>query len=267
MAKNAKILQFPKGDMAENGNDERRASSGTNNSSPRTKRRGSDSKKVAPSSKKTNSNSRNASSSSLKSDRQRKRKANKADNLYNSMYAGADKKSTPSNAEPRAAVYTGKMGAKQKQSSRMQAKKNPIIVDGAIGFASFFTTIVASRFARNLCLVLIVLVFVFSTLHKPAAEYYESVQINERAKIEYADLKSRNAHQKSNLEFYETEAGMEQIARQDLGMIKEGEKIGRVSGVSKEESDPVEGGAVRAESIEATEHWFSPLLNFLFGEN
>ena len=202
---------------------------------------------------------------SRREERKRARAKGKAERAYQKRYGKQDAAAAAESAEgaPRAAVYKGEMGKKQRKSMRMQgaAASEP-----AQRRARSTAKSPHSRLAVSLT-VAACLVFSCAFLYPTARQYYQQVRENDRLEAEYEALVERNETIESEIEQLETDSGVEQAAREELGWVMEGETAATVEGL--DESDDEEESQIQANivsgDVEMPETWYSPVLDVLFG--
>lgn len=189
---------------------------------------------------------------------------NKADRAFNKQFGGADKAPAASEAGPRAAVYKGQMGSKQRQAVRMQnsgsssSKGFNFSLSGLINMKSSPVFMVLSA-------VVACLVFTCVFLYPTAQLYYQEVRENARLEAEYAAIEQRNESLDETVSALQTDAGVEDAARQNYGWIYEGEQTATVAGLNIDEDEDSFIARVVSGSVEAPETWYSPFLDTLFG--
>lgn len=187
-----------------------------------------------------------------------KRKADK-------MFGAAD---APASGEsgPRAAVYKGEMGASQRRASRMQGAAADEDQGKRRRRSLRFGFGPKLRIAAAMvgCLALMC---VF--LYQPAQQYYSAMRHNAALEAEYTALQQRDEALQDSVDSLSTEAGMEDLAREQLDWVKSGEVAVSVSGLEAD-SDSTSSSIppnVATGSIEPPDTWYSGILDPLFGVN
>ena len=164
---------------------------------------------------------------------------------------------------PRAALYKGEMGSNQRRASRMQDSADDA-EQGKRRAKKGFTFGPRMRIAAAVvgCLVL---VCVF--LYQPAQNYYQSMRERDALAIEYSALQQRGEALQDSVDALSTEEGMEDLAHEQYGLVKQGETAVNVSGVSESSTDatPEIPPNVAADSIDPPDTWYSGILDPLFG--
>ncbi|MEE0845730.1 MAG: septum formation initiator family protein [Eggerthellaceae bacterium] len=187
-----------------------------------------------------------------------KRKADK-------MFGAAD---APASGEsgPRAAVYKGEMGASQRRASRMQGAAADEDQGKRRRRSLRFGFGPKLRIAAAMvgCLALMC---VF--LYQPAQQYYSAMRHNAALEAEYTALQQRDEALQDSVDSLSTEAGMEDLAREQLDWVKSGEVAVSASGLEAD-SDSTSSSIppnVATGSIEPPDTWYSGILDPLFGVN
>lgn len=201
---------------------------------------------------------------SRSAERRRERTKERADRAYFRQYE-AGKGADGASGGPRAAVYKGEMGASHKRSSRMQqaasdsggrsrtrrmsAEKGPFFTRAPfMGFA-----------AAAFCLV-----FAVAFLYGPAQQLYMDIRERDRLTAEYEAVVQRNEAIGQQVSALQTDAGVEDVARTQLGWVREGEHAVSVSGLDPQKESDFRGNIV-SEDIELPDTWYSGVLDPLFG--
>lgn len=203
-------------------------------------------------------------------ERKQAREKSKAERKYKKQYGKADAAAQAQDADegPRAAVYKGEMGAKQRRATRMQSKENPQLSAQRTAAAP------KKRHTKLAVTLTVVACLVFSCvfLYPTAQTYYQALREQDQLEAEYAALVERNEALESELDLLSTDSGVEQVAREELGWVMEGEVSGTVVGLDDDESDDEEDEEestilvnISSGSVEMPETWYSPVLDVIFG--
>ncbi len=210
--------------------------------------------------------------------KKRARKRAKAERAFNKNYGGdgmgasskASAQGAGDQAGPRAAVYKGEMGSKQKKSTKMQSKGTAgSLVKGLGARISTMNATAAKRvqFSRKLKGALtgvLVIAIAGVMLYGPAQEYYKQMRETDRLYAEYEAVSHRTDTLQTTIDSLQTEEGIEDKARTDLGYVKRDEQAASVKGITvvddREFSSNIAPG-----SIPAPETWYSPFLDPFFG--
>ena len=201
---------------------------------------------------------------SRRAEKRRERTKERADRAYFRQYE-AGKGSEPTGG-PRAAVYKGEMGSTHKRSSRMQqqATTAPSSRRGRRGRAADGTPFYGRAWFMGLAATVLCLVFGVVTLYGPAQQLYVDIREKDRLAAEYAAVVERNEHIDSQVQALETDEGIEDMARTQLGWVRKGEHAVSVSGLDPK--DPAEfRGNIVSEDIPLPDTWYSGILDPLFG--
>lgn len=201
---------------------------------------------------------------SCSADRRRERTKERADRAYFRQYE-AGKAADGAAGGPRAAVYKGEMGATHKRSSRMQqtAAASPSRHRGASPAAdkgSFFTR----PWFMGLAATALTVAFGVVVLYGPAQQLYLDIREKDRLGAEYAAVVDRNEAIDAQVRSLQTDEGVEDMARTQLGWVREGEHAVSVSGLKPKDVTEFRGNIV-SEDIPLPDTWYSGLLDPFFG--
>ena len=203
--------------------------------------------------------------------RQARKKAKakqKAEKAFNAQFGGAESQSKPAS---RAAVYTGKLGAQQKRAQRMQEGKKPsvpVVVAPFAFIAGLLKNVKLNKRILYPCAVVcLCLVATVATLYQPAKTYYTSIRDYTKLEQEYEAIQNRNATMQQNVSSLQTVAGVQARAHEQLGWVQEGESSANVRGLNLEEEEAASSvvANVAPDDFTATETWYSPVLDVVFG--
>lgn len=182
----------------------------------------------------------------------------KADKVF-----GAEGAAASGEGGPRAALYKGEMGSSQRRASRMQGTSEADAEGSRSRAKKGFTFGPKMRIAAAVvgCLAL---VCVF--LYQPAQQYYQEMRERDALALEYNALQERGEALQSSVDTLSSDAGMEDLAHEQYGLVKKGEVAVNVSGVtdSSDESSTIPPN-VSADSIDPPDTWYSGILDPLFG--
>ena len=193
----------------------------------------------------------------------RARTKERADKAYFKQYE-AGKPSDASQGGPRAAVYKGEMGSTHKRSSRMQQGSSSGM-SGRRGFAAPSN----KRFRLRTPLMIgaacvLCVVFAVAVLYAPAQQFYHDLRQKDRLAAEYTAVVERNEAIGKQVESLQTDAGVEDQARMELGWVKEGERAVSVSGLETERESTFRGNIV-SEDVPFPDTWYSGIFDPIFG--
>lgn len=208
-------------------------------------------------------------SSAKRDSRKRARNKNRADKLYDKVYASSSSSSSDEGS-PRAALYKGEMGSRQRKSSRMQKASKAGSVSAKLDPRGWFSNFDLKGFPLKTVTVLVCLVLTFVFLYTPAQQYYQSMRERDRLAAEYAAIEDRNVVLQNQNIALASDAGMEDAVRQKYGYVKPGESVGKVSGLSDATTDSSRDGSdieanVLSSTVKAPEEWYTPYLDVFFG--
>lgn len=193
----------------------------------------------------------------------RARTKERADKAYFKQYE-AGKPSDASQGGPRAAVYKGEMGSTHKRSSRMQQTASSA-GSGHRGFAAPSS----KRFRLRTPLMIgaacvLCAVFAVAVLYAPAQQFYHDLRQKDRLAAEYTAVVERNEAISQQVESLQTDAGVEDQARMELGWVKEGEHAVSVAGLETERESTFRGNIV-SEDVPFPDTWYSGIFDPIFG--
>ena len=187
-------------------------------------------------------------------------------------------RSTSSSGSARAALYKGMMGRSQKRSQRLQESRSSAKAhstarsadgEGAVSKARASVSAFAGKARKPLiavCVIALLAVFLYS----PAQQYYTQVRNNDYLQAEYDAASAQTDSLRSEISYLDTDEGVQDRAREELGYVMSDETAGAVKGANliKDESDSEDTTInVQAYSVEMPSHWYSPMLDALFGWN
>lgn len=191
----------------------------------------------------------------------KKHRSRKADRAFDRTIASRESDQAPQTS--RAALYEMRMGPSHKKSSRMQDEGVGKPFSAKRGFslpASFFL----SRWAIALCGV----VFAVVMLYQPLADYYGEVRQLQQLEAEYSALESHNELLQSQIDYLNTDEGLEDYARSELGWVRPDDNVVVVEGVQADTSSTDSGDIFRSipsDTVAAPATWYSGVLDAVFG--
>lgn len=184
-----------------------------------------------------------------------------AERAFEKSYGGAG---AASEAGPRAAVYTGKMGASQKKANRIQSGSGSAGF-GGISLPSISLPKLSHTFKRNATALLcaVAAVMLAGSLYTPAQQYYQQIRERDRLSAEYAAIEERNEALQSTVDRLDTDEGLEDKAHAEFGLVMPDERSASVIGIEVDNT-PAFQPNVTPGSVPAPETWYSGLLDALF---
>ncbi len=199
--------------------------------------------------------------------KQRQKAKARAEKQFNKAYgsSGSISGSTSSDAGPRAALYAGEMGAKQRLATRMQDREQRTGVSFSFPILSRLPQLpkwpkpVSASIGVLLSVVLLVCM-----VYTPAQQYYHQLRERDRLSAEYTVLVQRNDTLQSSVDALQTEEGVEDKAHSEFGLVREGEQAGSVTGIDVPPSNSKFTANVAPGSVPAPETWYSPVLDVIF---
>lgn len=205
-----------------------------------------------------------ASGRSKREERKRAKRKEKADRKFDRQFGGDEP--SASAGGPRAAVYKGEMGSKQRRATRMQRNGAN---ESARTLASSSRERTGGGVVRGLKGVLVAVAAVVALgafLYEPAQQYYQALREHDRLEMEYQAVEDRHGRLQADLADLQTDSGLEARAHQQLGWVKKGEQTANVRGL---DVDITENSLLQANidpsDIELPQTWYSPILDPLFG--
>lgn len=192
----------------------------------------------------------------------------KADREFNKTIGAKEQRAQETTS--RAALYEMRMGRTQKRSSRMQTEHSSAPSRKAFGFLpsrliSWMNPALASRFLIAGCCVL----FTFVMLYQPLADYYGESRQLQQLEAEYSALEEHNASLQAEIDYLNTDAGLEDYARYKLGYIRADEQVATVDNVEPSTNTTESTGSISyalpAGSVSAPDTWYSGVLDVVFG--
>ncbi len=204
-----------------------------------------------------------------------------AEHAFEKAYGGAS--GNGGQGGPRAAVYTGQMGASQKRASRIQSNGSAGIMASAESVLHGFTFGAAggifaklgeklpklpemSRgFKRGIfagCCSLITILLAGS-IYVPAQHYYQQIRERDRLSAEYSAVQERNEALQSMVDRLSTDEGLEDKAHAEFGLIKPDEETASVIGIEPDTTLDFKAN-IAPGSVPAPETWYSGVLDVLF---
>lgn len=199
---------------------------------------------------------------------QKRFRSAKADRAFEKTI-GSQEKSANQTQGSRAALYEMKMGATHRKSSRMQdaGKSGKRSAGFALPLSLSAIQTLPSIAVRGLA-VAFVAVFACFMLYPSCASYYNQMRELQQLQAEYEALETYNAEMQAQVDYLNTDEGLEDYARSELGWIRSDETMVTVEGVettsTEEDTDDTlyliaEGG------VPAPDTWYSGVLDVVFG--
>ena len=167
----------------------------------------------------------------------------------------------------RAAVYDMRMGSTQRKSVRSMAEGENGKRGFSLPFAMPFTGSISAWATRGI-VSLIAVVFAVTMLYFPCQNYYNETRQLQQLQAEYDALQEYNTQMQNQVDYLNTDEGIEDYARSELGWIRPGEHVVSVEGVTpstgtSRSNDRVY--AIPAGSVAAPDPWYSGFLDVIFG--
>lgn len=166
----------------------------------------------------------------------------------------------------RAALYEMRMGSTHRKSARMQDEgaKRGFSLPFAIPFGGSL-----SAAATRGIVVAAVAVFTVFMLYPSFQNYYIETRQLQQLQAEYAALTDYNSQMQSQIDYLNTDAGLEDYARSELGWVRENEHVVTVEGVQSSTNTTSQSNTknvgVLSEKVPTPDTWYSGALDVLFG--
>lgn len=170
----------------------------------------------------------------------------------------------------RAAVYEMRMGATHRKSARMQNNEGKKSGFGGFGFALPFggggksLSVAATRGIVALAAV----VFTVFMLYPSCQNYYNETRQLQQLEAQYQALTDYNMQMQSQIDYLNTDEGLEEYARSELGWIRQDEHMVTVEGVESSVDGSTQSSTTHSplnEDIPAPDTWYSGVLDVFFG--
>lgn len=168
----------------------------------------------------------------------------------------------------RAAVYDMRMGASQRKSARMAEDAHKGRTSGfSLPFALPFGGSI-SAWATRTVVAFVAVAFAVVMLYPSCQNYYNETRQLQQLQAEYDALQSYNTQMQNQVDYLNTDEGIEDYARSELGWIRPGEHVVTVEGVTSSSDNTRSNSrvyAIPAGSVAAPDTWYSGILDVIFG--
>ena len=204
----------------------------------------------------------------LKQKRHAYRKA-KAGRQFAAQFADAP--SDASQNAPRAAVYTGSLGTKQRQAMDMQHSQTRTSSSSRRADRDNKKTSWLDRMRSPKMLaigiVTICLIAACAFIYPTARQYYQTIRQNARLEAEYEAIQERNATLQQEVDSLQSAQGIHDRAHELYGWVGAGENSVLIQGLEPSTEGKTNGyqAAITPDSIPAPDTWYSPFLDWFFG--
>lgn len=193
----------------------------------------------------------------------RQRLKDKASRMFSEQFGADD---APGRSPSRAAVYKGEMGRSHRRAfADLEVAAPRRGASGRAGKAGKSASSAIGRIAVAAgCAVCAAAVMLF--LYPTAQQVYIESREESRLQAEYDALTQRNEAMQERIDYLKTDEGIQDVARTQLGWVKEGETAVVVEGLeTSDEEDSVVNIQIASGSIPAPQTWYSSVLDALFG--
>lgn len=168
----------------------------------------------------------------------------------------------------RAAVYEMRMGSTHRKSARMQDEGNEKGSGGfLLPFSLPFSGSLSAAATRGI-VAMAVLAFTVFMLYPPCQSYYNETRQLQQLQAEYDALTAYNTQMQAQIDYLNTDEGLEDYARSELGWIREDEQVVTVEGVQSSVDGSTQTNDTSSplnEEIPAPDTWYSGVLDVFFG--
>ena len=168
----------------------------------------------------------------------------------------------------RAAVYEMRMGSTHRKSARMQDEGKEKGSGGfSLPFSLPFSGSLSAAATRGI-VAMAVLAFTVFMLYPPCQSYYNETRQLQQLQAEYDALTAYNTQMQAQIDYLNTDEGLEDYARSELGWIREDEQVVTVEGVQSSVDGSTQTNDTSSplnEEIPAPDTWYSGVLDVFFG--
>ena len=105
-------------------------------------------------------------------------------------------------------------------------------------------------------------------LYPSCQNYYNETRQLQQLQAEYDALQEYNTQMQNQVDYLNTDAGIEDYARSELGWIRPGEHVVSVEGVTSSTDSTRSNSrvySIPAGSVAAPDTWYSGILDVIFG--
>lgn len=190
----------------------------------------------------------------------------KADRAFEKTI-GARDRAKEQQAAPgsRAALYEMRMGSTHRKSAQMQESGKR--ARSSAGFSLPLPLLNSRTFSRAV-VAFSVLAFAVVMLYGPCASLYNETRSLQQLEAEYAALEDANEQMQSQLDYLNTDEGLEDYARAELGWVRADEQVVAVEGVEVENANSEAKTSVFVQSVGTVptpSTWYSGIGDIIFG--
>ena len=159
------------------------------------------------------------------------------------------------------------MGSTHRKSARMQdhdEKKKGIGLSLPFNLPAMSLSTAATRGLVALAVVGLTVFMLYPTCQS----YYTETRQLQQLQAEYDALNAYNAQMQSQINYLNTEEGLEEYARSELGLIRQDEHMVTVEGVESSSDGASASDTAHSplnETIPAPDTWYSGFLDVFFG--
>lgn len=205
---------------------------------------------------------------SLKQKRHAYRKA-KAGKQFAAQFKDAP--SDASQNAPRAAVYTGSLGTKQRQAMDMQhtqtrTSSSTRRTERDNKKTSWLDNIRSPKMLA-IGIVTVCLIAACAFIYPSARQYYQTIRQNAQLEAEFEAIQERNAALQQDVDSLQSAEGVHDRAHELYGWVGADENSVLIQGLERSTEGKANGyqAAITPDSIPAPDTWYSPFLDWFFG--
>lgn len=175
---------------------------------------------------------------------------------------GAQERAKAAEEGSRPALYNMRMGASQRKSTRMQNGERPARPAFSLPVPRFLASHMTGALVALAAVVLTCVM-----LYPQCASYYNETRQLQQLQAEYDALVSYNQQMQAQIDYLNTDEGVEDYARSELGWIRSDETMVSVEGVepSSAEDDASGRAPYSVTDVATPDTWYSGVLDFVFG--
>lgn len=202
----------------------------------------------------------------------RERAKNKADRAFTRQFGGSNAASSSASSSaaasegaPRAAVYKTQMGTQHRRATRLQGSTPTQAASQKRSASSVFASLKSSPKFIASAAVTLCLVLSCAFLYPSAQQYYQALREHDQLAAEYTAVEQRNSSISSEVDFLKTDAGVQDYARDQLGLVPANTQTATVRGLDLEDEASTFQANIVPGSVKAPDTWYSPFLDAFFG--
>lgn len=192
----------------------------------------------------------------------------KADKAFDRTIGAQDRKrQAQAQQASRPALYEMRMGSTHRKSARMQEEGKKEKRGFSLPFGFSFTGSLSAAATRGI-VALAAVAFTVVMLYPSCQSYYIETRQMQQLQAEYTALTDYNNEMQSEINYLNTDEGLEDYARSELGWVRDDEHVATVEGVESSADGTAPANNTHSplnETIPAPDTWYSGVLDVLFG--